>query len=1067
MQIKKVAPVLVFILSFQLISAIAKSSVLISEKENQHLISFNAGESSFKQIDQDNTKQWYGFEMLDSTLNGVPFKIVFPKIANLNRNWIWRARFWGHEPQTDLALLEIGFHLVYIEVGGLFGSAKAVKIWDDFYAFIINKYQLNKKVVLEGMSRGGLIIFNWGNQNAEKVACIYGDAPVCDFKSWPGGFGKGKGSEPDWDACLKQYNLTEKEATEYIQNPVDHMENIARFNVPILNVVGDADEVVPVAENTELLEKRLQFLGWKMEVIHKPGVGHHPHSLKNPLPIVSFILKNTGCTPQNKNLLTKYFYVSPEGNDANSGTIENPVLSFEGAQDLVRKFKKYNQETPVTVYFKSGKYYLKKPIVFSEKDTGTEKAKITYKAFPGEIPFILGGEKLKLKWEKYKEGIFKAEIPKGVVFESLFVNDELQVLARYPNFNSGSEIFNGFASDCISPEKVKTWKNPAGGYYHVIHGHKWGGYHFQITGKKSKTELEFTGGWQNNRPEGGQHKKYRFVENIFEELDTINEWYLDKKTSTLYFYPNPSIDLGKANIEYASLENLMTFKGSEKNPVSNITVDGFKFMRTIRTFLKNKEPLLRSDWTIYRGGSVFLEGTENCKIKNCEFSQIGGNAIFFNHFNKNDLVLGCHIYEVGANAICFVGDTSAVRNPKFIPYGPRVSLKEMDMTPGPKNNNFPQYCVVDNNLIHKIGTIEKQVAGVEISMAAFITLRHNSIYNVPRAGINIGEGSWGGHLIEFNDVFKTVQETGDHGSFNSWGRDRFWGVPKERTDAVVEQNRSLILLDMLAPNVIRNNRFRCDHGWDIDLDDGSSYYEIYNNLCLNGGIKLREGYYRTVENNICINNGFHPHVWQKNSGDIVRGNIFGSVHQPIYVDYWGKEVDFNWFINQEDLEKVQQLKVDKNSLSGNPFFVNPKKGDFSASLESPVYSIGWKNFPMDRFGVQKPELKKIAETPVVPEIIKTGIELNNTVNFYSGRIKNITTDGEISATGMSEKTGVLVLSTPTDAIFEMLKLKQNDVILEVNGIDVNNVTELRSEIGKGEVKIIMVWRDQKKIELKK
>jgi pimeloyl-ACP methyl ester carboxylesterase len=237
---------------------------------------------------------WNGFEMLDSTLNGVAFKVVFPKEANKNRDWIWRARFWGHEPQTDIALLEQGFHLVYIEVGGLFGCEKAIKIWDDFYAFATQKYHLNKKVVLEGMSRGGLIIFNWGNRNAEKVACIYGDAPVCDFKSWPGGKGIGPGSEPDWKACLEVYGFTEQIALNFNGNPVDHMENIAALKVPVLCVVGDADEVVPVSENTALLEERLKTLGWKMEIIHKPGIGHHPHSLKDPSPIVDFILRNTG-----------------------------------------------------------------------------------------------------------------------------------------------------------------------------------------------------------------------------------------------------------------------------------------------------------------------------------------------------------------------------------------------------------------------------------------------------------------------------------------------------------------------------------------------------------------------------------------------------------------------------------------------------------------------------------------------------------------------------------------------------------------------------------------------------
>ena len=59
-------------------------------------------------------------------------------------------------------------------------------------------------------------------------------------------------------------------------------------------------------------------------------------------------------------------------------------------------------------------------------------------------------------------------------------------------------------------------------------------------------------------------------------------------------------------------------------------------------------------------------------------------------------------------------------------------------------------------------------------MAARISVSHCSMYNVPRAGINIGDGTFGGHVIEYCDVFNTVLETGDHGSFNSWGRDRYW-----------------------------------------------------------------------------------------------------------------------------------------------------------------------------------------------------------------------------------------------------------------------------------------------------
>ncbi len=273
--------------------------------------------------------------------------------------------------------------------------------------------------------------------------------------------------------------------------------------------------------------------------------------------------------------------------------------------------------------------------------------------------------------------------------------------------------------------------------------------------------------------------------------------------------------------------------------------------------------LLRSDWMIYRGGAVLMENTENCVIEDSEFNNLGGNAVMISGHNHASGVTGSHFHDIGSSAICFVGDSSAVRSAAF-GYDNFVPYAKIDKTPGPKNNRYPSNCFAENNLIHNIGQIEKQSTGVEIEMASEILVRHNTIYRVPRAGINIGDGCWGGHLIENNDVFETVMETGDHGAFNSWGRDRFWHPNRKVMDSLVAAHPELILLDAQKTIVMRNNRFRCDHGWDIDLDDGSSNYHIYNNVCLSGGLKFREGFKRIAENNILINNSFHPHVWFKN-----------------------------------------------------------------------------------------------------------------------------------------------------------------------------------------------------------
>lgn len=234
----------------------------------------------------------YNFRMDATKKNsGVACHLVLPRMAAQGNPWVLRARFWGHEPQTDIALLEAGFAIAYCDVADLFGSPAAVKRWDSFYK-LMTRAGFDRKVVLEGMSRGGLIVYNWAARHPERVACIYADAPVMDLGSWPMTYSPG----PDTERMLAAYGFRDQaQARAWRGNPVDHAALIARAGIPVLHVVGDADQVVPVAENTAIFEERYQAAGGsRMEVIHKPGVGHHPHSLNDPAPIVCFILKATG-----------------------------------------------------------------------------------------------------------------------------------------------------------------------------------------------------------------------------------------------------------------------------------------------------------------------------------------------------------------------------------------------------------------------------------------------------------------------------------------------------------------------------------------------------------------------------------------------------------------------------------------------------------------------------------------------------------------------------------------------------------------------------------------------------
>ena len=236
---------------------------------------------------------WNGYEQLNFKVEGRNGLLVVPKEPAAGKPWIWRTEFFGIDPQADIALLGKGFHVAYVDVGGLFGAPVALDAMDKFYDYVLKTYGLNAKTVPEGFSRGGLYALNWAIRHPDRVASIYLDAPVCDFKSWPGGGGRVRMSGRDWRDCLNAYKMTDEEARAYKGNPIDNLEPLAKAKIPIFVVCGDMhDWVVPIEANSLLLESRYKEMGGEVQVIRKPKAGHRPHSLPDPTPIVEFVVKH-------------------------------------------------------------------------------------------------------------------------------------------------------------------------------------------------------------------------------------------------------------------------------------------------------------------------------------------------------------------------------------------------------------------------------------------------------------------------------------------------------------------------------------------------------------------------------------------------------------------------------------------------------------------------------------------------------------------------------------------------------------------------------------------------------
>jgi hypothetical protein len=686
------------------------------------------------------------------------------------------------------------------------------------------------------------------------------------------------------------------------------------------------------------------------------------------------------------------------------------------------------------VFFQAGTYYLDETLSFSSKDSGTSEGRVTFAAIEGESVTLSGGRRLQCDWRPYKNRIMMCQLPQvksgKLTFDQLFVNGKRQIRARYPNCDhSDPKNYSGYVraagrlpDDLSNPNpdpndemtfssgaprgvrydpvtfSKKRWKKPHEAIIHIYQAMYWGNLQWRIK------EIDWDGNilWFGH---GGQQmgakwhqdpcrvddNSFFFIENVFEELDAPGEWYLDRETGTLYYLPPDDVDLDTAVVEVPVLQRLVEFVGTQDSPAQHITLRGFRFAHTTATFLETYQVPSLSDWAIHRGGTIYLQGAHHCTIKDCFFDAVGGNAVFMNEHNRNNLVTGCKFTESGDSAICFVGS--------------------LERTVGTQRN-FPYECSAVNNLVHDCGIFGKQIAGVYISRAKRIRVAHNEIYNMPRAGICIGDGTWGGHIIEHNYIHDTCRETGDHGPFNSWGRDKYWCLGQSHLPYTAHRSHDagLVKIDAMEPVILRHNFFKETSGWGLDLDDGASNYEIYNNLCVGVSMKLREGAYRTICNNIWVNGANSPcfHVGNENNHDRYFHNItvmsvanmqpeddlnfemgasFGEIYTliaPPAHTPWLKEIDYNCFYSDrgefvarvttrsegqftEDwdseanqmqarkysLAEWQTLGFDRHSVFADPLFVDPEKGDYRVRPESPALELGFENFDMDNFGLSQ------------------------------------------------------------------------------------------------------------------
>lgn len=217
--------------------------------------------------------------------NGYKAYVTVPE--NPNGKWIWKAEYRTAFNKAELALIEQGYTHVYYEVRFQYGCPKVQRLMHKFHLDVIERFNLQKKCILIGMSVGGLYSFNYTLAYPEYVEKVYLDAPALDIYDV---YSRFTGEDVQYyDKMLECYGLTRETVKDFKDFPIYNLKEFFDHNIPVLLVAGDADPVCRPEKNYQLMLRYCEENNIPITVHIKHGCGHHPHGLEDITPILNFV----------------------------------------------------------------------------------------------------------------------------------------------------------------------------------------------------------------------------------------------------------------------------------------------------------------------------------------------------------------------------------------------------------------------------------------------------------------------------------------------------------------------------------------------------------------------------------------------------------------------------------------------------------------------------------------------------------------------------------------------------------------------------------------------------------
>ena len=224
-------------------------------------------------------KTWHGFLMKEFLFEGYEAVLVLPKQPLLGGCIVLKTEYWDAIPDVERRLGEAGLYLAYIKNRTRFATKDDCDRKARFVYYLSKTYGLNPKCILIGMSCGGAHAVRFAGFYPELVQCVYLDAPVLNYSSFPGKVGV-LGCEQVWQGeFLVAYpGVSRWQLLSFQEHPLCMAEILIKHRIPILLVWGTDDRLVPYEENGWLLEEACTGFD-QLTVICVQNRGHHPHGM--------------------------------------------------------------------------------------------------------------------------------------------------------------------------------------------------------------------------------------------------------------------------------------------------------------------------------------------------------------------------------------------------------------------------------------------------------------------------------------------------------------------------------------------------------------------------------------------------------------------------------------------------------------------------------------------------------------------------------------------------------------------------------------------------------------------